>query len=251
MDVVYSITCHEDPASLLDLIKNIKYFNKDLKICIIVHANHYMFKQLQGKIEHLNPIHYDKTVFTIDLFKAHIENYDYCIKNEIDMKYFIPLASNCYFHKFVKLEYLDELINQSPPPTPIKEKINWHWSFILLNKKINMNIEELYSSAHEGVILSKKTGLNISEHCKKYDIFNNVEKNTTFEEYLYASLYSKFTGKTIQTLCKVFWDEPNYTPTLTQIINCEAPCVKRVSRNYNDPVRIYFRNLTNNYEHGS
>jgi hypothetical protein len=250
MDVIYSMTCHEDPDSFLDLIKNIKYFNKDLKICIIVHANDYMFKQLQGKIEHLNPIHYNRTLNTIDFFKSHIENYDYCIKNQIDMKYFIPLASNCYFHKFVKLEYLDELINQSLPPTPI-EKVNWHWPSILLNKKININVGELYCHQHEGVILSKEIGLKISEHCKKYDIFNNVEINTLFEEYLYASLYSKFTGKSIQTLCKVFWDEPGYSPTLPKIINCETPCVKRVSRNYNDPVRIYFRNLTNNYENTS
>ena len=63
MDIVYSIIGHEEPEAFLDFMKNINYFNKNLKICIIVHANDYMFLKLQEKVEHLNPIHYNKNLY--------------------------------------------------------------------------------------------------------------------------------------------------------------------------------------------
>lgn len=247
MDIVYSLTCHEDPASFMDLIKNIQYFNRNLKICIIVHANDYMFSELNGKVEHLNPIYYNRRLYTIDIFKSHIENFDYTVSKGIDMTYFIPLASNCYFHKAVTLDYIKSLLDNSPNAI-IPKREGWnHWSSILENKKINLNLGELYVSQHEGIILPKQIAEKISEHVRIHDIYNNLECETVFEEYLLASMYSNLTGKQPQIICKIFWTLPNFTPSLEEIINCEFPCVKRVSRDYNDTIRVHFRELTNNY----
>jgi hypothetical protein len=206
-----------------------------------------MFTQLNGKVEHLNPIHYNRRNVSIDIFKSHIENFDYAVSNGIDMKYFIPLASNCYFHKPLTLDYIKSLLDNSPNVTPT-ETVGWYWPSILLNKKINSNLGKLYMSAHEGFILPKQIAEIISQHVKTYDIYNNVEDNIPFEEYLFASLYSNITGRKPQIICKVFWDAPGYTPSLEQIINCEFPVVKRVYRDYNNPIRIHFRTLTNNYQ---
>jgi len=246
MDIVYSLTCHENPLSLIDLIKNIQYFNRNLKICIIVHANDYMFSELKGKVEHLNPIHYNRSAFTVGFFKSQIENFDYAVSKGIDMTYFIPLASNCYFHKPVELDYIKSLLDNSPSPIPFKQ-VGWHWSKILQNKKINLNIGQLYPFQHEGFILPKQIAQQISEHVRIHDIYNNIECETVFEEYLFASLYAKLTGKQPQTICKAFWDLPNITPSLEEIINCESPSVKRVSRDYNNAIRVHFRKITNNY----
>ena len=104
MDIVYSITCHESPESLIDFLNNIFYFNNGIKISIVIHANRFMYTELSSKISnknvYLNNITLDKRRGTIDIFRGHIENFGLWKEMEIDMKYFIPLASNCYFCNF-------------------------------------------------------------------------------------------------------------------------------------------------------
>ena len=82
MDIIYSLTCHEDPDSFMDFLRNIIFFNKDLKITIIVHANQFMFDQLNGKLKNhlvlLNNRKFNKTLYTIDIFRSHIENFEFC-----------------------------------------------------------------------------------------------------------------------------------------------------------------------------
>ena len=68
-----------------------------------------------------------------------------------------------------------------------------------------------------------------------------------YEEILLPSLYAHFTGINPGEICKVFWNMPNYTPTYEQIINERCPCVKRVDRAFNDPIRVQLRERANNY----
>lgn len=247
MDVVYSITCHENPKSFIDFIKNINYFNRNLKICIIVHANDYMFKELNGKVDHLNPIHYNRSLYNIDIFKSHIENFDYAVSKGIGMKYFIPLASNCYFHKFITLNYIKSLLYNAPMVTSDKN-VDWcWWPNVLLNKKNKFKFRRAILVPTRRNYSSPKNSTKKSDHVRTYDIYNNVEADLVFEEYLFATIYSNLTAKQPQTICKVFWDIPNATPSLKEIIACQQPCVKRVSRDYKNSIRIHFRELTNNY----
>jgi hypothetical protein len=117
MDVVYSLTCHEEPEGFIDLLKNILYYNKNIKVGIIIHANDYMFSQLNGKFTNQNIFLNNKTMnrsaIAIHIFQSHIENCGYLKQNNISYRYFIPLASNCYFHKFVDLEYIKNMVNNS------------------------------------------------------------------------------------------------------------------------------------------
>jgi hypothetical protein len=55
-------------------------------------------------------------------------------------------------------------------------------------------------------------------------------------------------GKQIPFLCHNFFELPEYTPTIKHIENCSKPCVKRVERNFNNNVRVHYRQKTNNYE---
>ena len=54
MDILYSITAHESPECLIVFLNNIFYFNKALKISVIIHANSFMYKELSGKIPYKN-----------------------------------------------------------------------------------------------------------------------------------------------------------------------------------------------------
>ena len=106
----------------------------------------------------------------------------------------------------------------------------------------------MFGVQHEGIILNKEQISKISEIYYKNDFQNKVECQTPFEEYLFASIYSMITGKKIQFLCHVFFELPNYTPTLKQIEDSSKPCVKRVERNFNNHIRVHYREKTNNYE---
>jgi hypothetical protein len=45
-DIIYSIPCHESPECVIDLIKNINYFNSNFSICIILHINLFLIEMV-------------------------------------------------------------------------------------------------------------------------------------------------------------------------------------------------------------
>jgi hypothetical protein len=265
MDIVYSVTCHEDPESFMDFLRNIIYFNKDLKILIVIHSNHFMFNELIKKINntnvYLNENILDKRRGTIDVSRGHIENFGLCKQNKITMKYFIPLASNCYFSNFVTVDFIDKLILDSNDvdytyevnSDHYRSSRTWQWDGILKNNKINTclqneGVNTLFGGQHEGLILNETIMDALYNFTYKYNIFNIVESNTFFEEYLFTSFYTKITRKMPQYVCLVFWEMPGYRPTFDQMLTCNKPCFKSIQRNINDEFRVYFNKKTNNYE---
>jgi hypothetical protein len=258
MDIVYSLTVHESPECVLDLIKNIIFFNKDLKICIVIHTNNVMYEELKDlKLTNIfiNPSHFDKKLANVTIFKAHIENFLFSKQLDIYFKYFIPIASNCYFHKELKLEYIETLLKKFEPAikgTDYNNGWDW-WPSIFKNKKIIeiLNQEkcvDLFISEHEGQVHTYDSISYISDTIIKYNIFENVEMpDTVFEEFMFSTLYARFTGKKVVNICKMFWDLPLFRPNVQHIEDSDKPMVKRVLRNFYDDVRIHFRNKTNNY----
>ena len=259
MDIVYSLLAHEDPESLIDFLNNIMYFNRGLKVSIIIHTNDFMYENLKNldlKCVFLNPSHFNKKLVHISLFKGHIENFLLTRDLNIDFKYFIPVASNCYFHKELKLEYIETLLEKSDVAvrgTNYNNGWNW-WPSIFKNQKL-MNIffnEEkcidLFINQHEGQIHTYESISYISDVVKKYKIFEIIEiEDTVFEEFMFSTLYARCTGKKIVDICNMFWDLPSFRPNIQQIESSDKPMVKRVFRNFYDDVRVYFRNKTNNY----
>ena len=256
MDVIYSITCHESPDSFIDTLKNIFYYNR-LNIAIVVHANHYMFIALQNhcmKNVYLHDKPYNKRIETHDICKAHIENFRYCRDNNIIAKYIIPLASNCYFHSFVTLDTIESLLSKREKieNPPVVFHTDWHWPVFYQNRYINSCLAKegylsLYGYQHEGIILEYSSINKIVDLVDKYSIWDHVEREAIFEEYFIQTIYTYESKHSLATLCKVFWNNVNYTPSIDQIKTCELPCVKRVHRSYNDHVRVWQRTITNNY----
>ena len=272
-DIIYSYLCHEDIDSFIDTIRNLFYFNKSQKILVIVNANDFMYNELKNKInsqEFINvklyPFPNTKRIGTYDIFEAHINNFIYCNDNNFISKYFILLASNCLFHKFINMIEINNLINNTKKldlnTDIISDNFNaWHWPnffkndkiidiFIINSKNYNIKLSNKYHfirNQHEGIILEYEIFNIIKKFMLDNKIKENIQNQIYFEEIFPVTLSTWLTGKYTASLCKVFWELPNYKPTLENINNELLPCVKRVERNYDDNIRKTIRENNNNY----
>ncbi len=107
-------------------------------------------------------------------------------------------------------------------------------------------VKSYVGSQHEGTIIP----YDIMSHIANFsdNLKSLIQKDTIFEEILLSTFYSHFTGKKLMSICKVFWNKPGYAPSISDIEAETLPCVKRVDRKYNDPVRTWLRERANNYE---
>ena len=262
MDVIYSYTCHESPDAFIDTLRNLIYYNTGLNIAIIVHCNPYMYAELTRLAVNLaapvllNNIITNKRMYTFDIIKAQCENILFCHDRGIKARYFVPLASNCYFHKHVTRELLHEYTSTPVPDIVpgIQPKSGWSgWQHLVCNPAMLAKLESdiglrqdmYYCQSHEGQILEYVAAVKMAQ-CV---IDLPVERETMFEESIIASVYCCLTGKAPRlSLNHIFWNRwPSVVPSIEDILSCEVPCVKRVSRNYGDPIRVWQRSLTGDY----
>jgi len=257
VDIIYSISCHEEPDCVIDMIQNIFYYNKDICCNIVVNTNVHMFdelkkRQIESPCVFLEDNPTNKRIESYDILKSHISNFLYCRKNAITSTFFIPLASNCMFHKPVCLNTISSSVVNSIH-TSYKVNYNkWHWRNFFKNPRMihtleSSGISEFYPSQHEGVVIPYDIMGQIVDLTIEKNLEQLVEYNTVFEEIILSTLYIHISGKQLYSLCKVFWNKPNYLPNINDIQREPLPCVKRVIRAYNDPIRVWIRTQASNY----
>ena len=267
IDIVYSILVHEEPESYYDTIKNIFYFNKTLNILIIVHCNEFMYEILSKKKTHaviLNPLKCTKRSLTYDILQAHIDNYMYLFNNNIKLKYFIIYSTNCMFYKHVTLNFIDKELIEAPEY--VKQNYYIEDRLIFFEKQYNNSnpfkenkkiidifikngMNEIYPSQHEGSIFESYIFKECIDFLSNNNIRSLIEREWAFEEYLIPTLYLNFKKQLLKTtICRIFWELPDLTPTIEDIKNTHQPAVKRVERKYDNPVRMWLREITNSYE---
>lgn len=252
VDIVYSLTCHESPESFSDTIENIKYFNTCHRIAIIVNTNCSMFGSVkEDDIVRVVPTPWNKQLNSYDLFKAHLENYNYTRENHIHAKYFIMLASNCMFHRQVTMHEIEEGVAAAPAcdvKRPAPREKGWFWPHFYQNTQL-LSVLSTYGfgtyigAQHEGMVLPMSTMENIYKFAMTNRLEEQITCRTVFEEFLPASFYAFHNGKQPYHICKVFWEKRNYTPSIDDIRGCSLPCVKRVARQLDDPVRVWLKTL--------
>ena len=263
INVVYSIPVHEDPESYYDMIRNIFYFNKTLNILIIIHCNEFMYEILSKKKIHkviLNPIRCSKKLLSYDVLQAHIDNYMYLFNNNIKLRYFIPYASNCMFYKHVTIEFIERELIEAPEYVKqnyyIEDRLNVseYRKIFKENKKIidifiKNGMNEIYQSQLEGAIFESYIFKECIDFLSNNNIRSFIEREWAFDEYLIPTLYVNFKKQLLKTtICRIFWELKDYTPTIEDIINSYQPSVKRVERKYDNIVRVWLREITNSYE---
>lgn len=218
-----------------------------------------MLQTLEIETEHVKlcDMRFTKRMHTYDIMKGHIVNFVFCIGLSIRSDYFIPLASNCMFHRPVSMDILRLKLAEAASfdtltPDPSKNYSNWQWPKFFRNKKITQimtdhGILNYNGGQHEGCVYSYEAMQFIVDFIVINRIEESIEHDAIFEEILFATLYSHFTKKMPYSLCKVFWSAPQYTPTIRQITETEEPCVKRVDRDYNNLIRTWLRERAGKY----
>ena len=259
-DIIYSVGCHEHPDGFLDFLRNLFYYNKAFTVCVVVNCNRFMYNALQHKMSEFGdkvrilPNPWDKRMYTYDILETHVQTMEYCMKQQISAKYFIPLASNCMFHKHLTPDYIANLV---VTPVDITDKTkhpqsNWQWPFFYRNRIMTdiLNADGIYNyqgSQHEGMLLKYDDMTKIARYLRE-NCYNQVQCQFPFEEILLATLNVYFTGQKPPLICKVFWGNPGYMPkSISEIEETTEPCIKRVLRDYNNPTRKWLRERANNY----
>ena len=262
-DIIYSLTCHESPECIIDLLNNIEYFNKKLRYLVIMQINDYLLKYflenpqlLWNKISKIiiNDYVYNNTLHTYDLIEAHCKNFEKV--KDINFKYFCLLSSNCLFKKEITKDFLDNLYNKQEKSkeeriteTKVKgaQLVNFEKN-TLLSELFKKQKAPLFVYQHESALYKKGIFQYIYNYCKIYDLKNKITHNIAFEESIFPTLEYKQLGYLCPRFCKVFWDMPEYTPTIEQIRDEEMPMVKRIPRIYDNILRKYIRESNNNYQ---
>lgn len=259
-DVIYSIIAHESFDSLIQLINNIKLCNKEINFLIILHLNTSMYENyLENKYNDdkvlVNNIYYDKKINNIDLTKSHIDNFEYLINNNIIFLNFCFLASNCYFIKPInKFNVFGLLNNPKKNTTNFYGLNNWYWGkYLIKNKKIiellNNNSIEILIGQIEGRTINYDVMLKIIDFINKNNFYELIECQFCFEEFIFPTLENYFAGRYDNNICKVFWNNKNYYPSIKDIddvlseVDENIYCVKRVLRNDKCVIKTYIDNL--------
>lgn len=253
-DIIYSLVVHESVECVIDLIHNIYLSNLSQKIFIIIHCNELMFNNL---IPHqtlmnnfvLNPIYYNKKLFTHDLTKAHFQNFSFLDSNKYKFKYFCLIASNCLFIKPFNLFDIEKNIRPLSNYTQSFSNglIGWdHHKKIIQNLKFirfcrNRNIK-LVNEQHEGAIYHKDVFMKIMNITKNNKLFKKINGKIPTEEVILPILENFVSNGINPRICKVYWGRKNYTPTQDDIMKNENYMVKRIDRRINDNLRIFIRN---------
>lgn len=182
-DVIISINIHENFEFLLKQIENIQK-NVKCKHAIILNCNDFMFNECKNNTLPENVYVHNKILNKKtshgSLTEGIYNNMCYSLDN-FDFKYFIIASSRNIFKKNMKLSSLDKLVEIGKPY--IEENTSyegWAWPRLLktkLGKYYKQRNKKLYSSPHEGLVLTKNGCIKIKSFLEnnleiKEDLFN-------------------------------------------------------------------------------
>jgi hypothetical protein len=112
VDILYSITAHENPKFISRLIENINTYNKKYNIFIVINGSTSVNKN-NVNCDFDNYIFNHKfrrrRKYTYDILGAHVDNYILANENNIKFKHMMLLASNCLFVKQLDLKKVNYL----------------------------------------------------------------------------------------------------------------------------------------------
>jgi hypothetical protein len=230
---------------------------------IIIHLNDEMYNELiDYKNENviINNIYYSKNKFSFDITKAHFENFNLLINLNKSFNNFIFLASNCYFlrninnYDILSIDLLDKPLKNKIISFDFENIKNWYfYKNVLKNKKI-INLFQLNEiEIRNGQIEGRCISYNIMMLIYNFIIVNNIEKIIEnlfpFEEMIIPSLQYYFSkNDTSNIICKVFWNNKNYYPSIKDIDDViknelDIFCIKRINRNKNCIIKNYIDNI--------
>lgn len=265
IDIVYSITFHEQPICMLDLLLNILIHNHLNTILIICSVNENMLLGIKN-IKFPSNIIISPTIrpanagmlWNTNLFAAHMNNLEYIQKKNIQFNYFCTLASNEMFIKDIDINIIKNNIIlkkkefKRSQPMKILDKLNsWvHYKPFMQNLNICSffitNGFEPFALQHEGLILPQNVMYDILKLYKK-DNFNNktinIQDVLLEEVFIPTYLHNNYD---YNDYVLTYRNYNNYSVSQEEIEKTDLYSVKRVPRDINNDIRCFIRNRMTN-----
>jgi hypothetical protein len=255
--IIYSVVVHESPECFFDMLANVYLANMNQSIFLVVNCNHYMYRELNKLIQLniddkdrfiINPNHYDKKLFTKDLLRAHMQNFDYIKEKGYEFDYYCLLASNCLFIKQFNIKEIEDLIYK---PTIYTQQFENHlngWDFegkVFRNKAFiqfcRKNSLKILFNHHEGAIYRYEVFEQIIQYIRRNQLLKKIQTRVPVEELLFPMIENLICNAMNPRICKIYWKRKNYTPLIEDIEREENYMVKRVDRKIDDRLRLYIR----------
>jgi len=238
--IVFSLTCHECPECVVDLIKNVDHCFNDFNNIILISTTQSMEPKLKTAFKEQREAIFNNIRFVtvrddslkvwgnIELFQQHILTMKYIIENNIRCDYFWFLASNEYFIKKVTPSVFNN-INSCKKKFPYSDKeldefydkyVNTESLFEWDNRvrkdpyiidTLKDNKIKISNIPHESFVLTENLMKEIYE---KYTSFKIYEKSTlkdiAMEEiFVISYLRSKYDCE-LKNFCKRIWAHIEY-----------------------------------------
>jgi len=253
-NIVYSITFHQSVDFVNHFLKNIEKYNVENNYLIIIHLSDNLYNQkddLYKKNILINPIHYNKNLFTHLLMKQFIENFEYLISQKICFGNFMTLSSsNRVVRQAPKFELQNIQLCQNKNIQNINDLKGWYWwPGFLKNKDIvkvfQNNQIKLISGQVSGRLYPKNVMGKICEFIRVNKIIDLIKEEVVFEEIILPSLANYYMNTNQQVYCHTFWNKPSSIPTVNDVkqILIEQPhifIIKRFPTNLN---HILYKNV--------
>lgn len=214
-DVIYSVTAHESPECVWNLVENIKRYHNGKNVLVVFHINNYLKNTLPyydspRHIVLFNPEVVDKEKYTSDIFLAHLSNYR-MIKN-LQFDFFCTLASNCLFvrepnWRLIEKETPGLFPGRSSEKFEIPDTTKAFWDEFVKNQ----HLVDLFTEHEVQPILKNHEGTYYKKSVFNYIfwfyILGRVDKKAftndvlAFEEVLFPSLEKYATGVVSRRFC--------------------------------------------------
>jgi hypothetical protein len=162
------------------------------------------------------------------------------------------------FHKKLTLEHIEKQFIEEPQYDTQKYYIEnrikrWVANEYFL-KNINIinflkehGMNEIYPCQHEGAIFESYIFKELTDFLIDNKIKEMIQHPyTSFEEHLIPTIYINIKKQRLINICTVFWNRT--PPAIYEIQKSYHPSVKPVERKYDNIVRQWLRQITNDYE---
>lgn len=252
--IIFLITCHESKECLIDLIKNVKKYNKDIAIIVSNGKTEIDFSDLI--LEDVFIINREvKTPVTFPtLIPIHLELFDFIQKQNLKSEYIFLLSSNQLFINYNVYELIKGYDSSFFERENIDEGYLNFWNCDALFKSYYEKLELeffKYQSNHDGMFFKYDIFQNMMEY---FDEYRNVSVSNHQEEFLYIAYILKYHNKKLLPFSSYNYFSADicgknlmFKPlTIESVIEQKQKgmfVVKRVERNIEDEVRNYIRNL--------
>ena len=277
---IFSIPVHEKTEVVIDQIINCKYFAPDCGIVLHLSKGFDFEHSFHSRKEFLSILKTFDNVFVnptsfdtmwADIVQTHASNFKY-VSSVADFKYFSLIASNELFVRSMPEVIAPNYDISCGYSRWIDEEDNRGWHEYVKNdvyihrivEYFNGDASDICRSQIEGSVYSRKMFGEIVEVIDRFYNFNEVAKTRRViyprEEYYYTTI-AHLLKKDIRNAKNVFtWMpscKPNVVASLEQINDVAAAAkegkyaIKRVARNFNDPMRFHIGAVIGKYRNRS